>query len=59
MKRVELSDVCSNLLVVSSVMVAIMPFLLGDKLVLLAGSALRELAILLNETSTFVVKFLS
>ena len=37
----------------------VLPFLLGDRLVLVAGSALRELAIFLNETSTFMVKLLS
>lgn len=56
--RIELTDVTSNLLVVSSVVVALMPLLLGDRLVLVAGSTVRQLSILLNELSTFVMKAL-
>lgn len=59
MKRVELTDVSSNLLVISSVLVAVTPFLLGDRLVLIAGSAMREGSIMLNELSTYLIKLLS
>jgi hypothetical protein len=59
MKRVELSDVSSNVLLISSVMVALTPFLLGDRLVLLAQNGLRELAVFLTEMSTFVMNALS
>ena len=59
MKKIELTDVTSNLLAVSSVMLAFMPFILGDQLVLIAQSALRESAIMCNEFSTFLVKLLS
>ena len=59
MKRVELSDVSSNVLLISSVMLALTPFLLGDKLVLVAQNGLRELAVFMNEMSTFVMKALS
>ena len=59
MKRVELSDISSNVLLISSVMVALTPLLLGDRLVLLAQNGLTELSIFINELSTFVMKALS
>ena len=59
MKKIEITDVTSNLLVFSSVMLAFMPFILGDKLVLIAQSAIRESAIMCNEFSTFLVRMLS
>ena len=58
-KRVELSDVSSNLLLVSSVMLALAPLLLGDKLILIAQNGLRELAVFVNEMSTLVMRSLS
>ena len=59
MKRVELSDVSSNLLLISSVMVAITPLILGDRLALVAQNGLQELTIFFNELSTFVMKALA
>jgi hypothetical protein len=59
MKRIEMSDVASNLLVVSSVMLAITPFMLGDRLVLIASSMLREGTIMLNQLSTYLTSLLS
>lgn len=59
MKRVELSDISSNVLLLSSVMVALIPLVLGDRLVLVAQNGLQELTVFLNEMSTFVMKALS
>jgi hypothetical protein len=59
MKRVELSDLSSNLLLLSSVMVALIPLVLGDRLVLVAQNGLQELTVFFNEMSTFVIKALS
>src|SRR4029453_9097162 len=59
MKRIEMSDVASNLLVVSSVMLAITPFMLGDRLTLIASSMFREGAIMLNKMSPYLTKLLS
>jgi len=59
MKRVELSDLSSNLLLISSVMVAFAPFLLGDQLVLLAQNGFTQLSVLFNEMSSFVMKAVS
>jgi hypothetical protein len=59
MKKIELTDVTSNLLVISAVMLAFTPFLLGDQLVPLAESAIREGTIMCNEFSSFLVGMLS
>jgi hypothetical protein len=59
MKRVELSDLSSNVLLISAVMVAITPFLLGDQLVPLAQNGFRELSFFFNDMSTFLIKALS
>jgi len=59
MKRVELSDVGSNALLISSVMVALTPLLLGDRLALVAQNGLQELTVFFNQLSTFVMKALS
>jgi hypothetical protein len=59
MKRVELTDATSSLLVLSSVMLAFTPFLLGDRLGLIAQGAIREGAIMFNEMSTYLIKLLS
>jgi hypothetical protein len=59
MKRVELSDLSSNVLLLSSVMLAVTPLILGDRLVLVAENGIRELAVFLNEMSTLVMNALS
>jgi hypothetical protein len=59
MKKIEITDVTSNLLVFSSVILAFMPFILGDRLVPIAESAIRESTIMCNEFSTFLLKMLS
>ena len=59
MKRVELSDISSNVLLLSSVMVALIPLVLGDRLVLVAQNGLQELTVFFNEMITFVMKALS
>jgi hypothetical protein len=59
MKKIEIADVTSNLLIFSSVMLASLPFILGDQLAVIAESAMRESAVMCNEFSTFLVKLLS
>jgi hypothetical protein len=59
MKRVELSDLSSSVLLLSSVMLAVTPLILGDRLVLVAENGIRELAVFLNEMSTLVMNALS
>jgi hypothetical protein len=52
MKNFEWSDSTSNLLVVSSVLLAFTPFLLGDQLVLIVSGLLRETAVMMDQVST-------
>jgi hypothetical protein len=59
MKRVEFSDIGSNVLLISAVMVALAPFLFGDQLLPLVQNGLRELSLFFNDMSTFVIKALS
>lgn len=59
MKRIEIADATSNLLVLSAVIVATLPFLLGDQLVMIASDALRQSTIMLNEFSIYVTHLLS
>ena len=59
MKKVELAESASNMFVLFGVLVAATPLLLGDKLVPMAMSAMREGSMLLNEFSTFVTSLFS
>ena len=59
MKKIEFTDVTSNLLLLSSLIFAALPFFLGDQLTLIAQSALRESAIMCNQFSTFLFGLLS
>ena len=52
MKNFEWSDSTSNLLVVSSVLLAFAPFLLGDQLGLIVSGVLRETAVVMDQLST-------
>ena len=59
MKRFELADTASNVLVLSAVLVAILPFLLGDRMGLIAADAFRQSTIMLNELSIYLTRALS
>lgn len=58
MKKLELSDSVSNLLVVSSVSLAFMPFLLGDQLILIVNGFLTEANVMFAEFSTHLLRLL-
>ena len=55
MKKSDLSDAGSNLLMIGSVSVAFMPFLLGDRLVLVVGSFMKEGGVLIDQFSNYVL----
>jgi len=55
MKKSDLSDAGSNLLIVGSVSVAFMPFLLGDRLVLVVGSFMKEGGVLIDQLSNYLI----
>ena len=59
MKRIEFSDATSNLLLVSSIMLAITPLILGDQLVLIVTSAMRDCGICLNDANTYLIQLFS
>ena len=49
MKKTDVSDAASNLLIVGSVSLAFLPFLLGDRLVLVVGSLMKEGGVLIDQ----------
>ncbi len=55
MKKIEMSETASNLLVVSSVTVAITPFLLGDNLMLIFNSIMREGMVIFDQISNYLL----
>ena len=59
MKRIEFSDATSNLLLVSSIMLAITPLILGDQLVLIVTSAMRDCGIWLNDANPYLIQLFS
>jgi hypothetical protein len=54
MKKNELSETASNMLIFSSVSVAFMPFLLGDRLIPIFTGFMRDGGILINQLSDYV-----
>ena len=59
MKKSELSETASNLLIIGSVSLAFAPFLLGDRLVLVVGSLMKEGGVLLDQFSNYVTWLVS
>jgi hypothetical protein len=59
MKRFELSQSVSNLLLFSSVLLAATPFVLGDRLVLIVGTAMRECAVMFDQFSAYLTRLVS
>ncbi len=59
MKKLELPEMTSNLLVLSSVLLAVAPLLMGDKLPLMVLTALREGPIAIQDFFSYLVGFLS
>jgi hypothetical protein len=54
MKKNEISEPLSNLLMVGSVSLAFMPFLLGDRLVLVVADLMREGGVLISQFNNYV-----
>ena len=59
MKKNEFSEVASNLLIFGSVSLAITPFLLGDRLVLVVADLLREGGVFISQVNNYVSWLLS
>lgn len=54
MKKSDLSDAASNLLVVGSVSLAVAPFVLGDRLILIVSAFMKEGGVLIDQFSNYV-----
>jgi hypothetical protein len=54
MKKNELSEAASNMLIFSSLSVALMPFLLGDRLIPIVTGFMRDGGMMLNQFSDYV-----
>ena len=54
MKKNEFSELASNLLIFGSVSLAFMPFVLGDRLVLIVTGLMREGGIMIDQVSNYV-----
>jgi hypothetical protein len=54
MKKHDLSEAASNMLIFSSVTVALMPFLLGDHLLVLVSGLMHESGLLISQFSDYV-----
>lgn len=59
MKKNEASEAVSNMLIFSSVSVALMPFLLGDRLIPIVTGVVRDGGMLINQFSDYVWWLLS
>lgn len=57
MKNFEWSDATSNLLIVTSVLVAVTPFVLGDQLILIASSAVKEGGVMIDQFGAYLASF--
>ncbi|HET9525716.1 MAG TPA: hypothetical protein VFO99_06095 [Pyrinomonadaceae bacterium] len=59
MKKNDLSEAASNMLIFSSVSVAVMPFLLGDRLIPIVTGFMRDGGVILDQFSNYVWWLLS
>lgn len=59
MKKTDLSEAASNVLIFSSVTVALMPFLLGDQLLVLVGGFMQEGGLLVTQFNDYVMWLVS
>ena len=59
MKKNELSEATSNILIFSSVSVAVTPFLLGDRLIPIVTGLVSDGGMLINQLSDYVHWLLS
>jgi hypothetical protein len=59
MKKNDVSEAASNVLIFSSVTVALMPFLLGDQLLVVMSGLVHEGGSLVNQLSDYVMWLVS
>lgn len=54
MKKNEFSELLSNLLIFGSVSLAVMPFLLGDRLVIVVADLMREGGVMITQFNNYI-----
>lgn len=59
MKKNEFSELGSNLLIVGSVSLAFMPFLLGDRLILVVTGLMQEGGLMIDQFGNYVTWLIS
>ena len=59
MKKNELSEMASNLLIFGSVSLAFAPFLLGDRLVLVVTGLMKDGGVLITQFSNYLTWLVS
>ena len=59
MKKTDVSEALSNMLIFSSVSVALVPFLLGDRLIPIVTGFMRDGGTMLSQFSTYIQWLLS
>ena len=59
MRKSDLSDTASNMLIVGSVSLAIAPFVLGDRQVLIVAGFMKEGGVMLDQFSNYVLYLFS
>lgn len=59
MRKNEFSELASNLLIFGSISLAFMPFVLGDRLILIVGGLMTEGGVAIDQFSNYVVWLVS
>jgi hypothetical protein len=54
MKKTEFSELASNLLIFGSISLAFMPFLLGDRLILVVTGLMTEGGVMIDQFNNYV-----
>ena len=54
MKKTEFSEVLSNVLILGSISLAFMPFLLGDRLVIVVADMMREGGVMITQFNDYL-----
>jgi hypothetical protein len=54
MKKNEFSEIASNLLIFGSLSLAFAPFLLGDRLVLVVSSLMKEGGVMIDQVGNYI-----
>ena len=54
MKKNEFSEIASNLLIFGSVSVALAPFLLGDRLIVVVTGLMQQGGVMIDQVSNYV-----